>query len=434
MKFAKMFGDAAQLKRRTAILGGFIVLDAINKGVMLVVGIALARCMIKEEYAWYTIANSMMGGMAMLSTLGVSMALLSIGGQHIGDKARMGSLVATCMRYRILFASISAPLVLAGMVFMLHRTGASAIYIAVLVVLLMASLAVQLNQDIAATVLRVAGRYNYVPKVDAALAIVRLLLIGCLIWAAVVATWSVVALTVLLQALAYFAFMRGASQAYYSKRAPADAEDGKRIRRITYNTLPETVKAFVMPQLSVFLLATFASTSSVADIGALSRIGLLYVVPVGLFGALLHPWLARASHETLLPRYAAVVAFGTGLGALLFAGVWFASPLLLWLLGPAYQGLESELLILCGAKSIDLALASVLSLLNARGFVSYIWLIPLTTTIATFGSMPFFDLSSLSQVLWLEYVRFGPMFMCCLFLIGRAIVRLNRLEHQAGVN
>jgi len=397
--------------RRGKILVTFASLEMLNKILMFVVGITMVRNMAKADYAWYTIANSTFGGMAMLSTLGVTIGLVSMGGERFGDRAAMGRLITTCFRYRKIFTMIFVPLVIGPMLLMLSRTGCPIAYTAMLATLVMGLLVLQINQDVAATVLRLAGRYSFPQCVDVGASIARVVLFGLLVHFAVLEVWNAILATLAIQAIGYFAFVRKSSLFYYEKRQSYDAVAGDKILHLTYQTLPETLSAFFMPQLVVLLISINGHTGAVAEFGAIGRLTLLFSIPIAIISSIVVPSLARSPRDKLATNYSYVVLAGlsTALGILLT--VWLSTPLLSLLLGSSYSNLSVELLIATGSSSLGLVAGCVGSILTAKAYVKHMWVVTLSTILVTTIATTFIDFGSLRSVLLLQYPRFVPIFL-----------------------
>ncbi|MGF1452082.1 MAG: lipopolysaccharide biosynthesis protein [Opitutales bacterium] len=426
-----MLGVLPVILRRSSILGKFASLEMLNKAVMFLTGILVVRHLAKTDYAWYTITNSMIGGMGMLTALGVSIGLMSMGGERFGDRAAMGRLMTTCYRYRTIFAGIFGPIVIGAMAFMLSRNGSPAGLTLVLMVLVVIYMVIQINQDMAQTLLRLAGRYNHPQVVGVGVAIVRLATLGLLVVFALLEVWTALVVTVGLQAVGYLCFIRPQAQHYYSKQEPLDPEAGAKIRKITYNTLPETLKSFFMPQLGVFLIATFGNTENVADLGALGRLAMIFSIPAAFNGAIFQPWLARSSREKLLRNYLQLLATAAIISATVFATCWIGRFHLIDLLGDAYQGLEGELVLLAGSSSIALFMSTSGIILAAKGWVRHLWVQPLATTLVTIGCIPLVNFSDLSEVILLGYARFIVLAIILPILIFKGFLsHANSQHHQ----
>jgi len=95
---------------------------------MAVSGIIIIRTLSKEQYAYFTIANSLQATMNLLSNSGISIGLLAIGGRIWQDYYEMGKLVTTVLKLRFFLALLVVPIVTLVLVWLLINAGASISY------------------------------------------------------------------------------------------------------------------------------------------------------------------------------------------------------------------------------------------------------------------------------------------------------------------
>src|SRR3954454_21318024 len=86
--------------QRARIVGSFAVVQALVQAVGFASGILLVRRLNQQEYAYFTIANTMQGTINVLADIGISIGLISIGGRVWQDSHRFGQLIATAQNLR----------------------------------------------------------------------------------------------------------------------------------------------------------------------------------------------------------------------------------------------------------------------------------------------------------------------------------------------
>src|SRR5262249_30801299 len=156
----------------------FAAIQLLAQGLGVLSGFLIVRSLVTTEYAYYTIAATIVGSMAVLADTGVSSALSAIGGQVHDDPARFGSLIRTAPGRRRSFAMV-APVSLAPILaWLLSANGASAGLIAVLIIGVLANVWLQLSLDVLAAVPRLALQTERIQLLDAVGASARLALIA----------------------------------------------------------------------------------------------------------------------------------------------------------------------------------------------------------------------------------------------------------------
>src|SRR3982751_6448943 len=86
--------------RRVRLVGNFALIQAVVQVIGFLSGILLVRTLSHEEYAFFTIANTMQGTLNLLADIGISVGLVSIGGRVWQDRHRFGQLINTALGLR----------------------------------------------------------------------------------------------------------------------------------------------------------------------------------------------------------------------------------------------------------------------------------------------------------------------------------------------
>jgi hypothetical protein len=141
-------------------------------------------------------------------------------------------------------------------------------------------------------------------------------------------------------------------------RPVAPAELGiyrRKILRYLLPTLPAAAYFAVQGPLVIWLSATFASVSTIAEVGALGRLALVVGLCSGLVGTVFLPRLVHITDDRIyLRRYLQFGAVLMGAAAALAVAAAAAPQLFLLLLGPKFTGLHSELLLVVAASGLSL--------------------------------------------------------------------------------
>src|SRR5436853_1163 len=98
-----------------------IVVQAIG----FISGILVIRLLQTNEYALYTLANTMLGTMIILADGGISAGVMAQGGKVWQDREKLGVVLATGLNLRKKFATASLLIATPILLFLLQRHGAS---------------------------------------------------------------------------------------------------------------------------------------------------------------------------------------------------------------------------------------------------------------------------------------------------------------------
>ncbi len=117
-KYLKLF-DWVKLISITG--GAQILIQAIG----MISGILIIRMLPTNEYALYTLANTMLGTLMMLTDSGISSGVMSQSGKVWEDKERLGIVLATGLNLRRKFALVVIIIMTPFLLYILMTNGAS---------------------------------------------------------------------------------------------------------------------------------------------------------------------------------------------------------------------------------------------------------------------------------------------------------------------
>lgn len=380
------------------------------QGCSLVAGLLLLRILSTKEYALYSIASGYQGVLAVLSDLALSMSITAFGGTEGHRSQRLGSVVQSALRLRWSYAGL-AFLVMAPIHWVLLTRQQSGAWYAVLL-LVPPSLAIisLVQSSILGTSLRVLDRYDTVFRTDAAVASTRPVLTGGLALTSPTAIWAL-ALNSLTVAAGAWIYRREARAVGLLSPVPPSRELEKKMVRLSLQAAPTALFYCIQGQLPLWIIAIFGLTQNVAEVGALSRLGLIIGLGISFVSTVLAPKFARQnSIRRLHVIFGGTVAIGSaGLAAIWLVAVFLPKPLLL-ILGPNFKHLGPELIISVGAQCISGLTSIMFALTSSRGWIRLNWMyIPLTivTQIIAVTQLP---LTSTIGVLWFQLVCTIPAF------------------------
>lgn len=406
----------ARIKQWSWLFSEYASAQVVIQALGILAGLWLVNLLPVREYALYTFAMSIFAFLSVFSDLGVGSALL-----FFRRETRIaGAAFAPYVRaaYKIRYALLAVGLC-AGLAFMATlgpERGFGYAEIAAVGAILVAAVWAQIGSSIAVLQLRLEGLYRGSYLAEACANAVRLLVVAAMWLAAAPVAWlammagaagALASRAVAARALRGAAHAPSAISSQQPQRAPLEG-----IVRYVLPMLLSAAYFSIQGPLTVWLSAYFAGTQSVAEIGALGRLGLIFGLLSGFMGTVLIPRLSVVTDEAhYLRRYlqfwAVLAIFGAGVIAL----AWAVPDWLLWLLSESYAGLGDAVLIV----AISAVLASwggyVVGINNARGWVrlqpaavvvfaaTQIWLIVVLDLSSTIGVLYYGLWSSLAGLL-----------------------------------
>jgi O-antigen/teichoic acid export membrane protein len=394
--------------QQARLVGSFAIVQAVVQIIGFCSGILLVRTLDQHDYAYFTIANTMQGTINVLADIGISVGLISIGGRVWQDRHRFGQLVNTALTLRKSLGAIVVIVSTPVLYFLLVRNGATFQYTAVLIVLILTALFFQLSINVLSVAPRLRSDIRRIQTIDFTGAIARLLALIALMYfflnAAV--ALALAAATSFLQ----YAMLRSYAAGVIDFDAPDNAEDRAAMLGFIRKLAANAIFFSLQGQITVFLISFFArETSSVAEVGALGRLAMIFAVLGNLLTNVFVPAFARCqSARKLRWLYAGIAGGVVAFGVLVLVGAAVFPAQFLFVLGNKYTHLHRELLLMVGGAVLSSVTGTFWALNASRAWVAGSWLyIPLTLA-TQIALIPFTDFSSVAGVLIFNLVSAIP--------------------------
>jgi O-antigen/teichoic acid export membrane protein len=404
---------------RARVVGNFAFVQAAVQVIGFLSGILLIRHLDQREYAYFTIANMMQGTLNVLADIGISIGLVSIGGRVWQDRHRFGQLVNTALGLRRKLGAVAILIVTPILYFMLVRNGASVSYSAILIVVVLAGLAVQLSIGVLSVVPRLRSDVGRIQTIDMTGAVARLLALAALMYLFLngAVALAVGSATLLLQ----YWMLRKYVAGVIDLKAPENAEDRVAMRAFIRSQAANAIFFCLQGQITVFLISIFGrQVSSIAEVGALGRLAMIFAVLSNLLANVFAPAFARCqSLNKLRWQYAAIVGGVACFSLVIIAAAAFFPREFLFVLGNKYAHLERELLFMVAGAVVTAMAGTLWSLNAAKAWIAGSWLyIPLTLA-TQLALIPYTDFSSVTGVLVFNLISAIPSLVLNLILSYR---------------
>ncbi|MFT6485349.1 MAG: O-antigen/teichoic acid export membrane protein [Bdellovibrionota bacterium] len=344
-------------------------IEVLLKVIGFLSGILIIRLLPKDEYAFYTIVNTMMGSIALMSGSGVASGVMKIGGQVYRDKVKLGRVIQTALKLRRKLGLFCYLLVCPIVFYMLHKNGASYLMGGLLCLSMLPAFYSQLS----------AGLYHLSIKLNQDLVPLQtinlqqnLLRLG--ISVATLFVFPFAALAILGAGVAQYIAnvrLRRLSEKYASISGEESVQVKNELIGIVKRAMPTAIYFGLSGQISVWLISFFGTVESVAEIGALSRLSMVFSVVNSLFVLIVAPRFARLGNDkkSLAKRFLQIELVLVVLAFLVPTTVSLIPNQILWLLGEDYQGLNSELVLLGGTIGLSVLINGLAAMNSSRAFI-----------------------------------------------------------------
>jgi O-antigen/teichoic acid export membrane protein len=370
-------GEFGRLRRWAATFIEFSLVQGVVQLVGVATGIVVVRLLATDDYGLYTIANSVLGALVVLADGGIGTATVGIGGRVWQDPARLGGVINTARGVmRGLRNAVSVPVAIA-FIWLLAKNGAMPIEVSILAVLVLAGGVLSLENAIDLTVARLIGNTRLIQVVGLAAAGFRLAAIAAL------ALLGLLVETAMLAIVLGWAMQWWATRRWLRDRVPSDGPTDPSVRAelrsVVTAQLPNCLYFVLQGQISVWLLSIFGSIRGVADLGAVTRISVVFSVLLATMQNVIVPRYARCQEpERLRVLFMQICAGFAVLVSVPAALVAIAPGPVLWILGPQYAHLSVELVLAVLGASLGSIVGLTWSLNANKAWFPPSWLwIPL---------------------------------------------------------
>jgi O-antigen/teichoic acid export membrane protein len=372
------------------------------QGVGFISGILIIRMLPTQEYAMYTLANTMLGTMMVLADGGIASGVMAQGGKVWKNPEKLGVVLSTGLDLRRKFAITSLILSSPVLFILLRHHGASwPIAITLLISLIPAFLTA-----LSGTLLEVIPKLHQdiVPlqKIQMANNIGRLALLSVIIFFFPLAYLAILAAG-LPQIWANFR-LRKLSHKYSVPHNKPDAEISKKILAFVKRILPGSIYYCLSGQITIWLISIVGTTKSVAQVGALGRLAMLLGLFTTLFNTLIIPRYSRLPHdrELLIKRYLQIMLVLISLSFCIVSIVYLFPAPLLWLLGKEYADLKLELVLNIAGSCLAMIVGCSFSICSSRGWAMNPLIPIITSLVAITLGVFLIDISTLKGILLLN--------------------------------
>jgi O-antigen/teichoic acid export membrane protein len=338
-------------------IGGFFMAQSGVQVLGILMGFMIVRLLSKSEYAAYTIINTLGPVIIMLSDCGIGTGLSAIGRKVWEDDRQMGSLVTTGLLMRRRFALAAFVVMGPFLAWMLYRNQTPWGTIVLITTLNLVGLSFQITASIARKVLELRQNIGRLGKLDIASALLRLALLAAfaLLLPRVTASLAIAAGTA--SGIFSAIFCIRAARAQIAWNEPPSAEYQRTIYGLVWQAMPLTIYFIIQGQVGVWLMGAFGNKQAVADLGAATRLAVIFNTFAMAFNTIMLTRFARENrrHQQVVKFWQIVLGLTGALGAWV-ALVWLVPQPFLWLLGPKYDSLTHLLwLVVLSSGLVTLA-------------------------------------------------------------------------------
>ncbi|WP_159018146.1 polysaccharide biosynthesis protein [Algibacter sp. L3A6] len=367
--------------------------------VALAIGFLIIRTLPVTEYAIYTLANSMLATMTLLTDGGIATGVLSEGGKVWKNKKGLGAIAKTGLNLRKKFARYSLAFAIPISIILLIYNNVSILMSIVVIISIIPAFSANLSDSILQIPIQLNQEIKGLQKNQLEVSIIRLIL------------------TVIVMLIFPYAFLillaYGIPRIYGNYKLkkittnfadlsqPEESSIKESILKTVKRRLPEMIFYCISGQLTIWLISIYGKTADIASLGAISRFSIMLNFTAILFTTLIIPRFARTYKQgkALLKKYLLILLLSFTIAILFIGVVFILKDQLLWILGDNYNDLKMELTLSALSGALLFVQGIVLHLNNSKNLIINPYLYIVISIIVTFISFLINDLSTVSGVI-----------------------------------
>lgn len=412
-------------------LSKFISIQLFTQGLGMLSGIILIRTLSQEEYAYFTLANTMQGAMSTLADSGISTALSAIGGKVWQDHYQFGQLISSAKQVRRYLGTFVVFIVTPISLWLLIKNGLNIRPSLILILIILFELYLYLIAAVLVVVPRMKSQITQLQNIDIIFSAFRLILLGLAylffkLNAALAALISVFATGI------HVWLLRRLAIKSINPNAPPNRKYTIEIFKVVKHQAPNSIFYCLQGQITIFLISIFGSTQNIAEVGALSRLSIIFAVITSVMHTIVLPSFSRCQSSKLFrKRYYLVIGIYCLFSIGLICIVSIFPDKILLIIGNKYSHLRNEL-ILMAIGTITQSLVGVLWQINtSKAWVKNSWMfIPLTVLTQVF-SLFFLNISTTKGIIIFGFLPVVPSILLNIYMTHIGIYQIDQINRTS---
>ncbi|WDF54466.1 polysaccharide biosynthesis protein [Mucilaginibacter sp. KACC 22063] len=334
----------------------------------LISGILIIRLLPTKEYAFYTLANTMLGTMTILADGGIGAGVMAQGGKVWQDKEKLGSVLVTGYSLRKKFAIGSLIIAVPTLLYLLLHNGSTWLKAIIIVGTLIPAFIAALSDSLLEISLKLRQEINPLQKNQIWVAFVRMLFVFPLYFS------PFAAIAVIANGIPRILGnikLRKLISTNVNLNQKADPTVQKNILKGVARILPGAIYYCVSGQITIWLISIFGNSKAIAQVGALSRLTMILTLVTTIFNTLAIPRFSRLSNykRALFSNFFKIIAALAGFSIIVVGVVWLFPKFFLMILGNGYMNISSELVLSVIGSCLSLSAGIIYSMSTCRGWL-----------------------------------------------------------------
>jgi O-antigen/teichoic acid export membrane protein len=364
IKKHKHYDRGVRMAKLVSLVGST---EIILKVIGFLTGILIVRLLPIQEYAWYTLANTMLGTLVVVTDSGISNGVMAMSGKVWQDPKDLGVVLATGLDLRRKFAMVTLLISTPIIIYLLLQNKASWLATILIVLSLIPAFYAALSDSLLEIAPKLHQDIKSLQKNQLMVGLGRLVLTVLTIF---IFPWTfVIILAAGLPRLYGNLQLQKINTKFAESNQLPDPLVRKEILSVVYRILPNILFFAFSGQIIIWILSIFGNTNDLASIGALGRFSILIGVFTSVLSTLFIPRFSRLkdNKKTILKVFLIFQILLFSFSGFFMLCVFLFPSQMLWILGTSYSSLSSELFLIMLSNCIGLITSMTGQLIGSRG-------------------------------------------------------------------
>ena len=305
------------------------------------IGFLLLRWLSVDNYAQFSVAFGFQSTLGLLADLGFGGTIVALIGSRGDDPDVVGDYIRSARRFRNIILAILTPLAAIFYVGIAREHHWSAVTSTLLFLSVVSAIYFSGMMSYYAAPLLIHGKISRYFRIQAIAAVARIGTSAIFLFTGLLNAWTCSWINTFAFVIAAVLNMR-ASRIYARVPEKAKPEITQQMVRYVTPNIPTLIFYSLQGQISVFLISFFGHTQNIAEIGALSRLGQIFLILSGFNATVIEPFMARLPEKKVGRNFLSVLGVASTLCVALCLVAFVKPSILLLLLGPKYKLLTKE--------------------------------------------------------------------------------------------
>lgn len=391
----------SDLKRWSVLVVSFLVGQGSVQLINLFSGLLLLRWLSVEAYAQFSVAFGFQSTLNMLVDMGCSGSIIALVGERSSDKEVVGSYIRSAKHLRNRLFAVLVPLSAIAFAFVTSKQNwpwptQLLLFGSVVNYLFFEGWAAYYSVP-----LLIHQQLKQLYKFQIISACTRLVLCFSLFLGSALSSWAAAWANSSVVVVQGFLFRKDSTR-LINEPTESNLNINREMWHYLFPLIPGIVFTAFQGQFSVFLITLFGQTKSIAEVGALGRIGQLFFILSAFNGVVIAPYIAKVVRQHLVRRYCQILGAAITISLVLCTSSFLFPQPLLWVLGSKYYHLRTEVSWMVVGASIGYVGSVMLTIQGARKWVywwaSFVYIVIVILT--QLGCLIVMDLSTTINVIY----------------------------------